>query len=175
MGDLAERLTGWWPWAAAVLLLLLAWGALRRRPGDARLERAREQLRVVQRSGFERVPLLNREEARLLPLLERAAGRHCRVMAQTTLGEVIRPARGAGPEAQAAINSKRIDFAIVDGRGLIVCAVEYQGTGHWQNHAEWRDAVKREALRRAGVPMVEVFPDTPEAEVVREVRRALEG
>jgi len=168
------------PFLAGLVLLALVLRALRRgrRSRDWRAVRAEEQVRAVARSGFERRPLLNREEARVLPFLERAAreaGLGHRVMAQTSLGEVIRPVGGADPEAFAAINAKRLDFAIFDRQGLIACAVEYHGTGHFQGAARARDRVKREALRRAGVPLVEVYPDFEPAGLVREVREALGG
>ena len=113
---------------------------------------------------FETTPLLNAEEARLLPLLEnivRAHGTGHRVMAQTSLGELIRPRSTSGTAmarqaAYASINSKRLDFALVNRFGNLVAGVEYHGSGHYQNHAFLRDAVKREALRKAGVPLIEV-------------------
>ena len=120
------------------------------------------QLETVQQNDYQRTPLLNKEEARLLPVLDSivfSVGQGHRVMAQTSLGEVIKAAYGSDANAHAAINSKRLDFAIVDAAGLLVCAVEYQGTGHYQGNAVQRDAIKREALRKAGVPMVEVSPD----------------
>lgn len=124
----------------------------------------KHQLDAIAKVNFEKTRLLNKEEARLLPVLERAAratGQGYRVMAQTSLGEVIAPIkRGvSSSDAQAAfasINSKRLDFAIFDRFGMLVCAVEYQGSGHHQGKAFMRDAVKKEALRRAGVPLVEV-------------------
>ena len=124
----------------------------------------KHQLDAIAKVDFEKTRLLNKEEARLLPVLERAAraaNQGHRVMAQTSLGEVIAPTkRGvSASDAQAAfasINSKRLDFAIFDRFGLLVCAVEYQGSGHHQGKAFMRDAVKKEALRRAGVPLVEV-------------------
>lgn len=143
--------------------------------GD-RFDTAAEQMRVVGESNFEKVPLLNREEERLLPILEgvvREVGQGHRVMAQTSLGEVIRPVAGSSDRAYAAINSKRLDFAIFDRRGLIVCAVEYQGTGHWQGQAAMRDAVKREALRKAGVRVVEVHTDFVEATLAQALRDLL--
>ncbi len=168
-------------WVLAGLLLLgiaLRRLARRRGPRDWRAVRAAEQMRAVERSRFERRPLLNREEARVLPVLERAAreaGLGHRVMAQTSLGEVIRPVGRGDPEAFAAINAKRLDFAIFDRQGLIACAIEYHGTGHFQGAAEARDRVKREALHRAGVPLVEVHPGFEVAGLVREVREALGG
>lgn len=84
-----------------------------------------------------------------------------RVMAQTSMGEILRPKKDTGEayerrDAHASINSKRLDFALFGDDGLIALAVEYQGTGHHQGKAFARDAVKKEALRRAGVPVLEV-------------------
>jgi hypothetical protein len=54
-------------------------------------------------------------------------------------------------------------FLIVDQRGWPVIAVEFQAAGHYQGTAVIRDAVKKEALSKAGVAYVEVFPsDTPD-------------
>ena len=137
------------------------------------------QLEIVNRSDYEKVRILNWEESKLLPLLERTlkdiSQRH-RVMAQTSLGEVIKP-KSSSPDsriAMAVINSKRLDFAVIDRFGMLVCAVEYQGTGHHQNGAFLRDAVKREALRKAGVPTIEVSPDFRAdalAQTIRDVLR----
>ena len=139
------------------------------------LSDAAEQLRAVTRVEFEKVRLLNASEARFLPVLERVAraqGTGLRVLAQVSLGELIRPASGGSDRARraahASINSKRLDFAIVDRFGLLVVAIEYQGSGHYQGDAALRDAVKREALRRAGVQMIEIAADdSPEAVAVR--------
>ena|SRR5438270_12181727 len=70
----------------------------------------------------------------------------------------------------ACINSKRVDLLIVDGDCRPFHAFEYQGGGHHQGSAAVRDAVKKEALRRAGIGYTEVVPgDTP-----AELRRLLE-
>ena len=148
------------------------------RPVRDRIDFAAEQMRAVEDSGFERKPLLNREEARWLPVLERAAreaGRGFRVMAQVSLGEVIRPSERGDDEAQAAINSKRLDFGIFDARGLILCAVEHQGSGHYRKGSVLRDAVKREALRKAGVRVIETHPDVTEEGLRRMVLDLLGG
>ena len=73
----------------------------------------------------------------------------------------MRPKKYAGDaherrDAYASINSKRLDFALISKTGYIDLAVENQGTGHHQGKAFARDAVKKEALRRAGVPVLEV-------------------
>jgi hypothetical protein len=141
----------------------------------------RDQLIAVSKVSFQTVPLLNRSEARLLPLLEsivRSGKSGHRVMAQTALGEVIRPASGGvqkdvQDEAYASINSKRLDFAIIDRFGILKLAIEYQGHDHYRATSFMRDAVKREALRKAGVPMLEVTAEFQRDDVIRDVCRAL--
>ena len=55
------------------------------------------------------------------------------------------------------VNSKRVDFALIDGACRVVHALEYQGTGHHAGlSAAARDAVKKEALRKAGIGYHEV-------------------
>lgn len=137
-----------------------------------------QQLHAIARVEFEPTPLLNRQEARLLPLLEsitRDLRAGHRVMAQTSLGELIRPKPDSATEddrsaAFASINSKRLDFAIIDRAGRLAVAVEYQGCGHHQGHAFMRDAVKREVLRRAGIPLIEVEPDFDAAHLRHRVK-----
>ena len=46
-----------------------------------------------------------------------------------------------------------------------VLAVEYQGGAHYQGTATIRDAVKKEALNKAGVGYVEVFASGPADEI----------
>lgn len=97
------------------------------------------------------------------------AGR--RVFAQTALGEVIelRDSR-----AHSAINSKRVDIIVIDWNGLPLVAVEYQGEGHYQGSAAARDAVKKEALRKAGVQYVEIMHHHTDDDVARLTREALD-
>ncbi len=141
------------------------------------------QMEAISKVEFQKCRLLNREEYRLLLQLEKIIARApkgYRLMAQTSLGEVIRPAvPSSNPKwkgAFASINSKRLDFAIFDPSGFLVCAIEYQGSGHHQGNAFMRDAVKKEALRRAGAPLVEIetdfSPEDVEAVVGRHLRNA---
>ncbi len=115
-----------------------------------------QQMRAVMSAKFEKRRLMNAPEYRLFRLIEEEASAACRdyrVFAQASLGEIL-----ASPDrrAFASINSKRVDILIVDGGGWPVAAVEYQGKGHYQGTAAARDAVKKEALRKAGVRYVEV-------------------
>ncbi len=129
-------------------------------------------IEAVAKVRFRKKQLLNKGEYRLLRALETLVPKlvpQFRLMAQTSLGEIIEPI--GAPETKDwkaafhAINAKRLDFAIFDGSGYLVCAIEYQGQGHYQDAAFMRDAVKREALRLAGVPFVEIGPEFTEDEL----------
>ena len=82
--------------------------------------------------------------------------------AQVSLGEVL---EGSSTEAFNTINAKRVDFLLVDETMRPRHAIEYQGQGHHQGAAAARDAVKKEALRKAGVGYGEVFADDTPAEL----------
>lgn len=155
---------------AAVLLLALM---LRRQkpsgPGDAS-----DQLRIVMRSRFEKKRLMSRAEFDLFRTVEnhlRSCGPGYRLMAQPSLGEVLTSPDDA---AFRCINSKRLDMLVIDTFGLPVVAIEFQGGGHYQNDAAARDAVKREALRRAGIDMLEIFDDHATEEICRLVSTAIQ-
>jgi hypothetical protein len=102
--------------------------------------------------------LLNKSEAKLFRaidkwVLELQPG--WQVMAQVSLGEILKCEDKA---AYACINAKRVDLLIVDDECRPLHAIEYQGGAHFKGaHATAaRDAVKKEALRRAGIGYVEV-------------------
>jgi len=133
---------------------------------------AAEQLRTVMAATFRRQRLMSTDEARVFKAAEAVVQRldlKWRVMAQVSLGEVL---SSSNPAAYAAINSKRVDILLISGSGHPVAAVEYQGSGHYLGTAAARDAVKKEALRRAGVAWIEVTPDHDIAEhLAREFMR----
>lgn len=124
-------------------------------PERANLDAA-EQLRVVMEATFTERPLLNKGEARVFAELDKlviARNPAWQVMAQVAVGEFV-----ASPdrEAYGCINSKRVDLLLVDGQCRARHALEYQGAGHHQGSAAARDAVKKEALRKAGIGYHEV-------------------
>lgn len=115
-----------------------------------------EQLRVVTSATFRAQPLLNKSEARLFKELDRMViGRNpgWQVMAQVSLGEIL---WSENKDAFLCINSKRVDLLLVDEECRARHAIEYQGGGHHQGMAAVRDAVKKEALRKAGIGYHEV-------------------
>ena len=117
---------------------------------------AADQLRIVMGANFTIQPLLNKYEARVFKELDRiviGCNPDWQVMAQVSVGEIL---RCKDTEAYRCINSKRIDLLLVDGDCQPRHAVEYQGSGHHQGTAAARDAVEKEALRRAGIGYHEV-------------------
>jgi hypothetical protein len=134
---------------------------------------AADQLRTVMKAEFKAQPLLNKSEARLFRAVDRQvleARPGWQVMAQVSLGEILKCEDKA---AYACINSKRVDLLIVDEECRPIHAIEYQGGAHFKGaHATAaRDAVKKEALRRAGIGYVEVVAGDTPAELRRVVER----
>lgn len=117
---------------------------------------AADQLRIVMGASFTVQPLLNKSEARVFKELDRfviSCNPGWQVMAQVSLGEIL---RCKNAEAYSCINSKRVDLLIVDENCQPRHALEYQGWAHHQGTSAARDAVKKEALRRAGIGYHEV-------------------
>ena len=146
-------------------------GAVPFKTGAAPVTDPAHQLRLVMGASFKKRRLLSRAEARVLYAAERAvnvADLKWRVMAQVSLGEVL---SSSDARAYSAINSKRVDLLIVSRNGDPIAAIEYQGHGHYQGTAAARDAVKREALRKAEVRYIEVTPESGTEDMAREISR----
>lgn len=160
---------------AAAALIAAVFGGVqqKRKPGGSRAkwtprtissntpqERPRDsadQLRIVMRSPFQKQRLMSKGEYDVFRTVE-AHLRHCgpgfRLMAQPSMGEFLQT---PDKDAYLSINSKRVDMLVIDTFGMPVVAIEHQGSGHHQGDAAARDAVKREALRRAGIEFVEIY------------------
>lgn len=133
-----------------------------------------QQLMAVESSSFERQQIMNRTEYRVFKVLETevaSAKKGYRVFVQIPLGEILKAQQEI---ARRSINSKRVDAVVVDRAGWPIVAIECQGSGHYQNNAAARDAVKREALRKAGVRYLEVFPDQSDEQIRSHLREHLE-
>jgi hypothetical protein len=133
---------------------------------------AADQLRAVDKAKFHKKPLLRFEEGKVFAAAEaavREAGVPWRVFAQVSLGEVL---GCEDREGFNAINAKRVDLLIVDGGYAPIAAIEYQGSGHHlSNTAAARDAVKKEALRKAEIGYIEITQHDGPADVRREISR----
>lgn len=132
-----------------------------------------QQLHAVMAGSFKKQRVLSSSEYHVFKIIEddmAAARRGYRVFAQTSLGEVL---QSPNPDAFHSINSKRVDILVVDQDGWPMLAVEYQGGGHYQGTAAARDAVKKEALRKAGVRYIEVFAADSDDQIRSRVREQL--
>jgi uncharacterized protein DUF2726 len=138
---------------------------------------AADQLRTVMKADFKAQPLLNKSEARLFKAIDKwviELRPGWQVMAQVSLGEIL---KSEDKDAYLCINSKRVDLLIVDADCKPIHAIEYQGGGHFKGaHATAaRDAVKKEALRRAGIGYLEVNAGDTPAELLRIVTKLIQG
>ena len=149
-------------------------------PSD-RLGEPTAQMEFISKVDFAARPLLNRPEYRILRILEEVSREipgGLRVMAQTSLGEVLAPQPASASQeardlASRSIHGKRLDFLVIDGYGMPVLAVEYQGHGHYSEKTFMRDAAKREALRKAGIRLMEIPAEFDAEDLERDIRKAL--
>ena len=143
-------------------------------PELVKMQSAADQLRTLMQADFKPRRLLNKSEARLFRAMDKLvielAPPGWQVMAQVSLGEIL---SSKDEDAYLCINSKRVDLLIVDEECRPLHAIEYQGGGHHQGTAAARDAVTKEALRRAGIGYVEVVGGDTPAELRRLVERLM--
>jgi hypothetical protein len=124
---------------------------------------------------FERKRVLSFSEYRVFTIVEdeiAAQRAGYRVFAQTSLGEIL---RSSDQDAFRSINSKRVDILVVDRGGWPILAIEYQGSRHYQGTAAARDAVKKEALRKAGVRYMECCAADTNDQIKSRLREHLVG
>jgi hypothetical protein len=164
----ASRVLQQWPRRPRFRTMYLVGRRYRYRDFD--LADPAQQLKAVMAASFQKRRVLSPSEYRAFKIIEdevTAFGKGYRVFAQTCLGEIL---KSSDQPAFHSINSKRADILVIDGGGWPVLAIEYQGEGHYQSAAAARDAVKKEALRKAGVRHLEVHPTDSEDEIRSRLR-----
>lgn len=115
-----------------------------------------DKLRQVSDARFLTKRLMSDNEAIVLAELEAVIadlGEPWRVMAQVGLPQII---GSNSDEATAAIEGQQVALLVVGADRAPIAAVEYQPLGQIRSEDAVRDAVKREALRRSGIPYIEV-------------------
>lgn len=133
-------------------------------PGSARpggIVDSAADLRLVSDAGFAPRPLLSGREADVLGFVEAAVAetrQGWRVVPQVRLVDIV---ASADAEANAVIGEHRLDMLIVSGAHLPVAALDYQPLGQLKEDSALRDAIKREALRRADIPFIEIRANEP--------------
>jgi len=123
------------------------------------------QIRFVSEEKFWTCSLMRKGEVSAFYAIEnwvKKDKRNYRVFAQVCLGEYL---KCESDEAHSSINSKRTDFLIIDNKGTPLIAIEYQGEGHYQENAEERDKVKQIAHEKAGVQVLELFPQNTHQDI----------
>lgn len=123
------------------------------------------QLSIVAQGDFYKRKLMNKEESYLYRKLENTIKRNKlehMVFAQVSFGEIIGSKDKA---AYGCINSKRADFVIVTRYGDPLAVFEYQSGAHYQGNAIQRDAVKKEACRKAGIAYFEITPGYSDSDI----------
>lgn len=118
-------------------------------------------LRLVSDAGFASRPLLSGREADVLAAVESIAseaGLGWRVVPQVRLVDIL---ASSDADANAVIGDHRIDMLVVSAARMPVAAVDYQSMGQLRDDAALNDAVKREALRRADIPFIEIRANEP--------------
>lgn len=125
---------------------------------------------------------INKEAYKVIVKIEKileADAPKARVLAEVGMGAFLTTV-GQGdllPEdklAFSSFNAKRVDFLVIDGFGQPSFIVEYQGSGHHLGAAAERDMLKREAIRRARIELVEIFNHHSDAEAHALLRAAVQ-
>ncbi|GBQ06597.1 DUF2726 domain-containing protein [Saccharibacter floricola] len=138
------------------------------------LSNPQNQLRFVSQCGLYAKAPINRECATvLLYRLEkwvRQQHPEWRIGFEVGMGSFVKtfetPHDSLSNQAFHSYNSKRVDFLLIDKSGQPKLAVEYNGSGHdLDDMAEARMTVKKRALRKAGIPLLEIEKDTPEERI----------
>ena len=134
------------------------------------------QSRALETATLSSTRLLNREEEivfyaalHVLRLRNAAPSSPCLSLSiQVSMGEFLETPFTTDREhvdsrAYSSINCKRIDLLIYSRRDFQpVLAIEHQGSGHNQGNFEGLDAVKRAALKKAGIALLETTSLNPE-------------
>jgi len=151
------------------------------------------QLRFVQQGDFSARRPINKEAYQaVFAVAEKhleSMPRNYRLLAEVSMGCFLKTSyddngwqnkdrwqeKTKNDRAFKSINSKRVDFLIIDALGMPSLVIEYHGSGHYQGNAENRDLVKQKALENAGVPQLVVFPGTSSEDVKNSISRMLSG
>ncbi|WP_101774460.1 DUF2726 domain-containing protein [Pasteurella oralis] len=116
-----------------------------------------DKLEILSKSTFRKCALMNKSESILYSKLANLlntqhAEQGFKLFSQVSMGEFI---QSDDQSAFALINSKRVDFLIIDKDYKPLVAIEYQGSGHYQRNAIERDMIKKECCRKAAIEYIE--------------------
>lgn len=139
------------------------------------------QIRFINQTELHAVRPVNKEAVRVLYALGEWIAAHrpdWRLAFEVSMGAFIKTSYDPEDRMQKAAfssyNSKRVDFLLIDRLGHPRLVVEYHGTGHdLSDDAPDRMEVKRLALARARIPLVEVPAKASKSDIMRMVAERL--
>lgn len=156
IGNLAVMLIGL---GVLLAVVLLRFGIGRKR-SDKELYYIHQSKRAKS-GGYKKKTLLNKTEQRAYQAIVESKGRrNWLVFAQVSLGEIL---KHDNPRQYRDVMAKRVDFLITDKQFNPLIVIEINGSGHYFNHAELRDAIKQSALESAGVGYLAIDVDDKQA------------
>jgi hypothetical protein len=150
-----------------------AFGARRKREDEENdIKDTDNQQRFIAQAELRAERPINPEAVKVLYALEDWIGsdrrRRWRVAFEVGMGAFIKTKDRQQNAAFSSYNSKRVDFLLIDSQGYPKLAVEYHGSGHaLSDDASDRMAVKRLALDRAGIALLEIPEGTTRADLLR--------
>jgi hypothetical protein len=108
-----------------------------------------------------RTNLLSSAELHFLRSLEAAVPLSIHIAWKVRLADVIEVHTSAGAKTRAQrfnrISSKHVDFVLCDrATSAIQCAIELNDRSHMRPERQRRDRFVREALKGAGIPLIEI-------------------
>lgn len=134
-------------------------------------------MRFINQCNLRAVPPVNREAVKVLYALDEWIKKYqpeWRFAFEVSMGSFIKtdylPEDPHQKQAFSAYSSKRVDFLVIDRFGEPVFVIEYNGSGHnLSGDADGRMAVKRLALEKAGIPLLEIAENTSKSEILIEL------
>lgn len=127
-------------------------------------------IQYVQLSQYSVRPIMNKEAYFVFMITERFfkdLKQGHRVIPEMCMGAVL---HCADEEGFSSINSKRLDIGVINRTGSLILAIEYNGSGHYQGNAVARDAIKKMALNKAQVPLIEIVPEDSESDIIEKIK-----
>ncbi|MGN0922440.1 MAG: DUF2726 domain-containing protein [Cellvibrio sp.] len=112
--------------------------------------------------------LLNQSERQIYliikQIIDEIANEELILHVQAPLGEFLHT---KNKYAYGTINFKRVDFLITDSTFKPLLAIEYNGSGHYDNNALERDEIKRSAVESANIKFLSIRQNADAKHLIR--------
>lgn len=133
----------------------------------------KEQINILNKCNFEPKKALNKPEQLLYWKLiyNIPKDKKIKILVQVNLGEILNCYQGDG---FSYINSKRVDFCLLDKDFMPIVVIEYNGTGHFKDNYKLRDEIKKIACKKAGITFLSItYKDNFDDFIANEVLQKL--